>query len=243
MQTESIAALSAALAKAQGQIEPAARDRENPFFKSYYADLASVWEACRGPLSANGLAVIQSPIDAGEGRVGLLTRLVHSSGEWISSEVSVRLVKDDAQGLGSALTYLRRYCLAACVGVTATADDDGNAAVAPWRQRKPEPAAAVPIADRVRASIAGMTLDKFDKAAAFILASEQGGAVTSDEALVLTQQLLARIDELITECDDPIVLNQLKLDVAASLARVEIDPQDAEWLCDAIGRRMDGSEG
>ena len=250
MQTESIAALATALAKAQGQIAPASKDAENPFYKSHYADLASIWEACRGPLSANGLAVIQSPIDAGAGRVGLLTRLVHSSGEWISSEVTVRLAKDDAQGLGSALTYLRRYCLAAFIGVTATEDDDANAAVAPWRQRKqavppatPKAKAPlpipVPIVDSVLASIAGMTLEKFSKAAEFILASEDGGKLTTDEALSLTQRLLGRTDILIGECEDEGLLKQLELDVAASLAHAEIDPFDAEWLRDAISRRLD----
>jgi len=124
-QSETIGKLADALAKAQGQITNASRDRENPFFKSKYADLASVWAACRGPLSANGLSVVQTTevSDA----VVLTTQLLHSSGEWISGQLSVVPGKRDPQGIGSAITYLRRYGLAAIVGV-ATEDDDAESA-------------------------------------------------------------------------------------------------------------------
>ena len=133
-QSESIALLASALAKAQGTIAPALKESVNPHFRSHYADLAAIWEVCRKPLTSNGLSVIQAPTDCADGRVGLETRLIHSSGEWIESLVSTRLSKDDAQGIGSALTYLRRYSLASIVGVTATDDDDGNAASAPQAQ-------------------------------------------------------------------------------------------------------------
>lgn len=129
--SESIAALAVALAKAQAAIKPAAKDAENPHFRSRYADLPSVWEACRKPLTDNGLSVVQMPVDAENGRVGLTTILLHSSGEFISSTVSTALTKQDAQGIGSALTYLRRYALSAIVGVVADEDDDGNAASRP----------------------------------------------------------------------------------------------------------------
>lgn len=130
-QSESIAALAAALAKAQMQIEPAQKNAANPHFKSHYANLTSIWEACRGPLNANGLSIVQFPCDGDVGRTGLCTMIMHTSGEWISEVVTTRSQKDDPQGLGSALTYLRRYALAAVVGVTATEDDDGNAASRP----------------------------------------------------------------------------------------------------------------
>ncbi len=124
-QSETIGKLADALAKAQGQITNASRDKENPFFKSKYADLASVWAACREPLSMNGLSVVQTTevSDA----VILTTRLLHASGEWISGELSVLPSKKDPQGIGSAITYLRRYGLAAIVGV-ATEDDDAESA-------------------------------------------------------------------------------------------------------------------
>ncbi len=133
----SVAALAAALAKAQAQIAPAPKSSVNPHFRSHYADLASVVDASRAALSANGLAVVQCPVDSSRpDSVALATRLIHSSGEWIESTVSTRLAKNDAQGVGSALTYLRRYSLAAIVGVTSCEDDDGNAA-----SRAPEPPA------------------------------------------------------------------------------------------------------
>ena len=138
--SESIALLAGALAKAQLQIEPASKNATNPHFRSHYADLASIWDACRGPLNTNGLSIVQFPCDGEVGRTGLCTMLLHSSGEWISEVVTTRSQKDDPQGLGSALTYLRRYALAAVVGVTATEDDDGNAASTPANARAAAPA-------------------------------------------------------------------------------------------------------
>ncbi len=127
--SDSIAAISAALAKAQGQLEGAKKDSKNPHFKSSYADLASVWDACRDALSSNQIAVIQAPGAVASGVVEITTILAHSSGEWFRETLTVPLAKVDAQGLGSAVTYGRRYALAAMVGV-APEDDDGNAAVA-----------------------------------------------------------------------------------------------------------------
>ena len=137
--SESIAALAAALAKAQLQIEPASKNATNPHFRSHYANLESIWDACRGPLNSNGLSIVQFPCDGDVGRTGLCTMLLHSSGEFISEVVTTRSQKDDPQGLGSALTYLRRYALAAVVGVTATEDDDGNAASTPANARVAAP--------------------------------------------------------------------------------------------------------
>jgi len=126
-QSADISELAAALSKAQGRITGALKDSANPFFKSKYADLASVWDACREQLSANGLAVIQS-LEDGIEQVTVVTILAHSSGQWLRSRVSVHPVKADPQGLGSAITYLRRYALAAIVGV-AQIDDDAEAAM------------------------------------------------------------------------------------------------------------------
>ena len=125
--------LAIALSKVQATIKPATKDATNPHFKSRYADLPAVWEACRAPLAANNLSVVQMPTDAGEGRVGLKSILLHSSGQYIACEYSTRLQQDNAQGVGSALTYLRRYALAAMIGIVADEDDDGNAASQPAR--------------------------------------------------------------------------------------------------------------
>lgn len=128
-QSEQINELSKALSTAQAQMSFAKKDSKNPFFKSSYADLSSVWEACREPLTSNGLSVIQTfDADHDGGEVIVVTTLAHSSGQWISSRLKMPLVKKDPQGLGSAITYGRRYSLAAIVGVIADEDDDGNAA-------------------------------------------------------------------------------------------------------------------
>ena len=128
--SESIAGLAAALAKAQGQMKGAVKDSANPFFKSKYADLASVVEAIRSAFSANGLSYVQTVQSSDLDEVRVETMILHSSGEWISCGVlALPVSKNDAQGYGSALTYARRYSLSAAVGV-APEDDDGNAAVA-----------------------------------------------------------------------------------------------------------------
>lgn len=124
--SESIAALAAALAKAQGEMEGAAKANVNPHFKSKYADLASVWDACREPLSKHGLSVLQ-PVSADGARVTVTTILAHSSGEYISEALTMTAAQNTPQGVGSTITYGRRYGLASMVGI-APEDDDGNAA-------------------------------------------------------------------------------------------------------------------
>ena len=135
-QSESIANLAKALSIVQGKLTYAAKDSANPFFKSKYADLESVWDSCRTLLSDNGLSVIQFPGEYFDGTMSLTTILTHASGEWISKEMSVPVTKPDAQGAGSALSYMRRYSLAAVVGVVSAnqEDDDGNAASGKFNQ-------------------------------------------------------------------------------------------------------------
>jgi hypothetical protein len=144
LSSESIGKLSEALAKAQGEIEGAKKDSNNPFFHARYAALSSVWDACREPLSKNGLAVIQLP---GRNSEGLFVDsiLSHSSGEWISSRLFVKPGKtshdgafrelEDSQAVGSAITYARRYGLQALVGI-APMDDDAEAAVGRQQMRE-----------------------------------------------------------------------------------------------------------
>jgi hypothetical protein len=127
--SDNIGDLAKALSVAQGQIKGALKDSANTFFKSKYADLSSVWEACRGPLSANGLSVIQTTCDSPNGGVTVVTTLAHESGQWIRGSLTLAPKDQTPQGYGSAITYSRRYALAAIVGV-APEDDDGNAASA-----------------------------------------------------------------------------------------------------------------
>jgi hypothetical protein len=128
MQSESIAALAAALSKAQADITGALKDSSNPFFKSKYADLASCWDACRKQLAANGLCVIQTTGMTDAGLV-LITTLAHSSGEWMRGVLPVVTKDNGPQAQGSGITYARRYALAAIVGL-AQIDDDAEAAQA-----------------------------------------------------------------------------------------------------------------
>lgn len=133
--SESIKELATALSKCQGKMESASKDAANPFFKSRYATLAAVWDACREPMAANGLSVVQLP-EVSEECVKLETILMHTSGEYISSTLVMRPVKNDPQGLGSCITYARRYALASVVGVSPE-DDDGNGATMPNRKAAP----------------------------------------------------------------------------------------------------------
>jgi hypothetical protein len=124
-----IAALAKALSAAQGEVEGAVKGRKNDHFRSKYADLAAVWDACREALTKHGLAVVQSPGPCADGRMEMTTMLAHASGEWMRGTLTIPLGKADAHGYGSAVTYSRRFALAAFVGV-APEDDDGNAAAA-----------------------------------------------------------------------------------------------------------------
>jgi hypothetical protein len=131
LQSESVKELNTALAKAQGELFAAKKDSINPHFKSKYADLASVWEACREALSSNGLSVTQMPAEFQNNIMTLVTRISHSSGEWLEQTMTCPVGKPDPQGIGSCLTYMRRYALAAVVGVYQDDDDANSASYAP----------------------------------------------------------------------------------------------------------------
>lgn len=119
--------LAVAMCGVQAEIGPATQGSVNPFYKSKYADLGEVWSACRDALAKHQVAIIQSA-EVYEGKNYLATILLHSSGQWIKGLFELCPgPKADAQSLGSAITYMRRYSLAAMVGVVSD-DDDGNAA-------------------------------------------------------------------------------------------------------------------
>lgn len=132
--SEQINELAAALAKAQAAMENPHCDRENTFFNNApYATLSSVRNCVIPALSANGLSLVQSPKYA-EGSAGCEWVLMHSSGQFISGELMVPITKKDAQGIGAAVTYCRRFSMQSIAGVSGEVDDDGNKAV-----EKPEP--------------------------------------------------------------------------------------------------------
>lgn len=123
--SENINELATALAKAQSEMDGAVKDSQNSFFKSKYADLASVMDNLKKPFAKYGLSYVQSSKVTENGNLVLVTVLMHVSGQWISGEYPVKGIKDDPQGLGSATSYARRYALSAMCGV-AQVDDDGE---------------------------------------------------------------------------------------------------------------------
>jgi len=155
--------LVSALTKAQGVMKPAIFNRVNPHFKTRYADFTSCMDACRGPLSENGLAPIQY-CETIEGKLNLVTMLAHVSGQWMKSEFPLIPAKMDSQGIGSAMTYAKRYSLCGMVGIVADeeGDDDGEAAVGRGKQEEtfrqpPRPAPIVKLAEEGKKNVKAFT--------------------------------------------------------------------------------------
>ena len=137
--SENIAEIIKALIKIQPQLKPAIKDKANPFLKSKYADLSGVWDSCRDLLKESGLAVVQV-CGIGDNGSYLETILMHESGQWISGKYPLKPVKDDdPQAMGSAMTYARRYNLAAILGIV-TDDDDAEGAMGRQTESKPKTA-------------------------------------------------------------------------------------------------------
>lgn len=179
--SESIKELAAALLKAQQSFETATKGADNPFFKSKYADLPEVWRVAKGPLGANGLAIVQSPESDVNGAIEIETMLVHApSGEWIKSRLRMKPVKDDPQGVGSCITYARRYALSALIGIVADEDDDGNAASH----------AAPPKAEAKKAA---PTSNIVDIARGLYLSFQEAG-MKKDEIMALFQKVTGKSD-------------------------------------------------
>lgn len=126
LKSEEINELAAAISQAQGEIENASKNSANPHFKSKYADLAEVINCIRPVFSKHGLSVTQFPSYEG-GVVSVETVIAHKSGQWMSGTISAPVSKQDAQGVGSATTYCRRYALAAAACLAQEDDDEENA--------------------------------------------------------------------------------------------------------------------
>lgn len=129
--------IAAALAKAQAEMSNPKKESKNPHFGSMYADLASVRDAVIPVLAKHGLSVSQLPCDV-DGQPALVTILLHQSGQRIEQVVRLRVDKPTAQGLGSALTYYRRYSLQSLAGVVGDDDDDGHAASQQQQRQQPQ---------------------------------------------------------------------------------------------------------
>lgn len=122
--SETIEKLALALCSAQGEMGGAVKGSANPFFKSNYADLASVIRVIKEPCFKNGLSYVQLPTRTENG-VGVVTRLIHSSGQWLEHEYTLPLQKMDAQQAGACITYARRFALQALFGIPSV-DNDGE---------------------------------------------------------------------------------------------------------------------
>lgn len=151
-QSEQIDAICAAIVALQGELEPVTKDKENPFFKSKYADLGSVVEASKELRATHGLGIVQLPSFDGEHDL-LTTRIIHSSGQWLEASMRLHLTKDDPQGQGSALTYARRYSYGGALGIVTEDDDDGNQA----SPRKPKVPKETAWQAQVRKTIEGLS--------------------------------------------------------------------------------------
>lgn len=128
--------IAKALSNFQGSLETVKRESENPFFKSKYAELGSLIEAIKTPMKENGLSYVQFPQTI-NGEVWLTTLLMHETGEWLEGSYSLKPKENTPQGVGSAITYMRRYALGAVLGIATEEDDDGNAATGAPVQPKP----------------------------------------------------------------------------------------------------------
>lgn len=140
-----LGALAKALAAAQAKLEDAKKDAMNPHFRNRYATLASVRAAVTPVLSTHGLSVVQTSEPHGDGGVCIITTLLHESGEWMRGRLFIPVAKRDPQGFGSAISYARRYALAAIVNIASDDDDDANIASAPARDSAPKATPSVDI--------------------------------------------------------------------------------------------------
>ena len=123
--SDKIEAISKALVAFHGKIGKIAKDQTNPYFNSKYAGLSSILAAVNPALQECGLSIMQMPADEDE----LITLLVHESGQFIGSKMKMSLTKRDPQAQGSAITYARRYAVAAILSLSFDEDDDGNSAM------------------------------------------------------------------------------------------------------------------
>jgi hypothetical protein len=192
-QSTDIDKLAVAMCKAQAMMGGAVKESNNPFFKSSYADLTSVVKAVKEPFAENGLSYVQFPHSSERG-VGVTTRLMHTSGQWLESEFVLPLSKNDPQGAGSAITYARRYALQSVAGIP-TADDDAEAAMVQARKTIEQwKAELAPSIEMIKAGIeqdnlsgaaeAWFELDESEKAAIWI-ATTKGGPFSTKEREIM----------------------------------------------------------
>uniref|UniRef100_A0A6M3JTG7 Putative Erf family protein n=2 Tax=viral metagenome TaxID=1070528 RepID=A0A6M3JTG7_9ZZZZ len=184
MRSDSTKEIATALSNFQGKMTAVKKDSVNPFYKSKYASLDTIWETIRKPLSENGLSVAQT-MNLIEDKSVLETTLYHTSGEWISGTQLVNPVKDDPQSLGSAISYARRYSLSAILGLVSDDDDDANTATKPeTKQEVKAPEKPVPPTVETPQKSEGITLPQTKK----IHATAKDKGLSPEEARAYMQK-------------------------------------------------------
>jgi len=173
--SESIEKLALALCSAQGEMGGAVKGSANPFFKSSYADLTSVIKAIKEPCFKNGLSYVQLPHRDGNS-IGVTTRLIHTSGQWIEHEFTLPMVKGDPQAAGSAITYARRYALQALFGIPAV-DDDAESSMLRGNQVDEYQALCDQLADSIEAIKTGIEIGDL------VMAKEAWDELTEEEKI------------------------------------------------------------
>lgn len=193
--SENINELAVALNKAQSEFMVAKKDAKNPFFKSKYATLNSVYEAVAPALLSNGFTIIQPIVDN-----NVETTLVHASGQFITSSCPIVCAKqNDPQAMGSAITYARRYSLASLLGVMTDEDDDGEKAMGRQTKQasapeKKEPQKPVP-APTEKPKEQSLK-ERFENCVKFLSAQEDKSMNLEDAK---TQAIVARVQGILNE--------------------------------------------
>lgn len=233
MQSESVANLAAALLLFQAQVTPAIKDAANPFLKSKYADLESCWEAVRAPLSGNGLAISQTTRVLPSGKQVLVTTLMHTSGEWIKGELYLAGASDDPQKQGSAITYARRYALAAITGLVQS-DDDAEGAMN-RDQKKAATQAPKPQTNGTQKPDAKSAASSNSTGAGTPpdpKTSTSNGATSSSQGTAAEPAQQASGAAAATE--QPVTGEEMKQLLAAGEANGWTKPQISKWVCFAF---------
>lgn len=139
MQSENIELITKAIISFQKEVSGIKKESENPYFKSKYANLESIWMGIKDGLFAHDLTVIQYGFPSKPGTIGVGTKLLHTSGQWIDSQLELPFKEPDPQKAGAAITYSRRYSLAAILSIPLLDDDAESAMVrdkSPYRSFK-----------------------------------------------------------------------------------------------------------
>jgi hypothetical protein len=211
--SDQINELAAALAKAQSAMGQAPLDKVNPHFRSKYASLASIIETAKKPMTAQNLSFVQG-VEYADQRVIVTTRLMHASGQWMESCVSLKPQQDSAQAMGSAVTYGRRYGLQSMLGLVGDEDDDGNAAEQKPSSAPPPPKAAAP-ASKKPAPEVKPTVEDFDLGAWIMPSGVHKGRALKDIEPAALKATLSWLDTQAASNN----LGNAMLDVRANLKR------------------------